>query len=142
MTERRSFLGRLFYAIDILRRLLLNLFFFGFLFLLLAMLVVAAGSRKTVPDGVALVLKPQGTIVEQLSGGDPLQRLLAEQAGAGSLAKETLLKDLVDAIRAGKDDKRVKALYLDLNDLNAAGLTKLRDLRDALDRLPRAAARR
>jgi protease-4 len=85
-----------------------------------------------VPDGAALVLKPEGTIVEQLSGGDPFQRLIAEQAGAGAMAKETLLKDLVDAIRAAKDDKRIKVLYLDLNDLSAAGLTKLRDLGRAL----------
>ncbi len=84
------------------------------------------------PDGAALVLRPQGTIVEQLSAGDPLQRLVAQQAGASTLAKETLLKDLLDAIRAAKDDKRIKVLYLDLNDLGPSGLTKLRDLRAAI----------
>ena len=61
-----------------------------------------------------------------------MQRLVAQPAGAGSVAEETLLKDLLDAIRAAKDDKRIKALYLDLNDLDAAGMTKLRDLRAAL----------
>jgi protease IV len=132
MTERRSFLGRLLLAVDVLRRVILNLLFFGFIFLLLVMFGAALGSRTTVPDGVALVLKPQGTIVEQVSGGDPLQKLVAEQMGAGPAAKETLLKDLLDAIRAGKDDKRVKVLYLDLNDLSSAGMTKLRDLRDAI----------
>jgi protease-4 len=71
-------------------------------------------------------------IVEQLAAGDPVQRLLAETVGAGSVAKETLLKDLLDAIRAAKDDKRIKALYLDADDLSGAGLTKLRDLRAAI----------
>ena len=84
------------------------------------------------PDGAALVVQPQGTIVEQLTGGDPLQRLVAESAGVGSMAKETLLKDLLDAIRAAKDDKRIKALHLDLNDMEGAGMTKLRDLRAAI----------
>jgi protease-4 len=129
MSERRSFLGRILRGVDGLRRFILNVAFFGLLALLIA---AAIGARPKVPDGAALVLRPQGTIVEQLSGGDPLQRLLAQQAGAGSMAKETLLKDLVDAIRAAKEDKRIKLLYLDLNDLGAAGLTKLRDLRAAL----------
>ena len=84
------------------------------------------------PDGAALVVKPQGVIVEQLSAGDPLQRLVAESAGVGSVARETLLKDLLDAIRAAKDDARIKALYLDLDDMSGGGLTKLRDLRGAI----------
>ena len=130
MSERRSFPGRVLHGFDVLRRLILNLVFFGLL--LLVLIALAAGGKPAVPDGAALVLKPQGTIVEQLSGGDPFQRLIAEQAGAGSMAKETLLKDLVDAIHAAKDDKRIKVLYLDLNDLSAAGMTKLRDLRAAL----------
>ncbi|MGE5125252.1 MAG: signal peptide peptidase SppA, partial [Betaproteobacteria bacterium] len=129
MSERRSFLGGLLRGLDGLRRVVLNLVFFG---LLVALVAVALRGRPKVPDGAALVLRPQGTIVEQLSAGDPLQRLVAQQAGASTLAKETLLKDLLDAIRAAKDDKRIKVLYLDLNDLGPSGLTKLRDLRAAI----------
>ena len=127
--DRPSLLTRLFRGLDGLRRFLVNVLFFG----LLAGLVAAAFSaRPKVPDGAALVVKPQGTIVEQLSGGDPLQRLVAEGTGVGSVAKETLLKDLLDAIRSAKDDERIKALYLDLGDMSGAGLTKLRDLRAAI----------
>jgi protease-4 len=129
MSERPSFLRRSWWFLDGLRRVVLNVIFFG---LLLALLALALSGRPRVPASAALVLKPQGTIVEQLSASDPVQRLLAEQAGAGTAAKETLLKDLVDAIRAAKADKRIKALYLDLNDLSGAGMTKLRDLRAAL----------
>jgi protease-4 len=129
MSERRSFFAGLWRAIDGLRRLILSVLVFG----LIAILIGAAlSSRAKVPNGAALVLKPQGTIVEQLSGGDPVQRLVAELAGAGPTAKETLLKDLVDAIRAAKDDKRIKALFLDLDDMGGAGMTKLEDLRAAL----------
>jgi protease-4 len=124
-----SLFTRLLRGLDGLRRFLLNLVFFG---LVAALAIAAWRGRPKVPDGAALVVKPQGTIVEQLSGGDPLQRLAADSAGVGSMARETLLKDLLDAIRAAKDDARIKALYLDLNDLSGAGLTKLRDLRAAI----------
>jgi protease-4 len=126
---RRSLLSRLLRGLDGLRRFLVNVLFFG----LLAGLVAAAlGGRPRVPDGAALVVKPQGVIVEQLSGGDPLQRLVARSAGVASMTRETLLKDLLDAVRAAKDDGRIKALYLDLDNLSGAGLTKLRDLRAAI----------
>jgi hypothetical protein len=85
-----------------------------------------------VPAGAALVVKPRGTIVEQLSAGDPVERLVARSTGMGAMASETLLKDLLDAIRAAKDDKKIKAIYLDTGDMAGAGLTKLRDLRKAL----------
>jgi protease IV len=129
MNDRPSVSVRLFRGLDVLRRFLTNVFFFG---LLVALAIAAWSGRPKVPDGAALVVKPEGTIVEQLSPGDPLERLVAGSAGAGSMAKETLLKDLIDAIRAAKDDKRIKAILLDLNDLSAAGLTKLRDLRGVL----------
>jgi protease-4 len=129
MSERPSLLGRLFRGIDGLRRLLVNVLFFG---LLVGFAVALWQSRPKVPDGAALVIRPQGAIVEQLSAGDPLQRLAAEGAGVGSAAKETLLKDLLDAIRAAKDDRRIKVLYLDLGDMGGTGLSKLRDLRASL----------
>ncbi|MFN8094247.1 MAG: signal peptide peptidase SppA [Vicinamibacteria bacterium] len=123
MSEKRSFLGMLLRAFDALRRLVVNLVFFG----LLAALVVAAWSaRPKVPAGAALVLRPQGTIVEEVAGGGPLERLAAERAGAG--ARETLLRDLLDAVRLAKDDARIKVLFLDLDAMSGAGLTKLRDL--------------
>ncbi len=129
MAERRSLLGRVWRGIDGLRRVILNLLVFG---LPVALAVAAWNARPRLPDGAALVLKPEGTIVEQLTGGDPLQRLVAETTGATPLVKETLLKDLLDAISAAKDDARIKALYLDLGSMSGAGLSKLRDLRAAL----------
>jgi protease-4 len=132
MDDRPSVAARLLHGLDVLRRFLLNLLFFGLLVVLFVFVVVAWAGRPKVPDGSALVVKPEGTIVEQLAPGDPLQQYVAGSAGAGSAAKETLLKDLIDAIRAAKDDGRIKAILLDLDDLSAAGMTKLRDLRVAL----------
>lgn len=126
---RPSLLTRLFRAVDGLRRFLVNVLFFG----LLAGLVIAGLSGRTkVPDGAALVLNPRGTIVEQLSRVDPVERLVAQGTGAGALASETLLKDLLDALRLAKDDARIRAVFLDTNAMAGAGLTKLRDLGAAL----------
>jgi protease-4 len=127
--ESPSLLFRLFRALDGLRRFLLNVLFFG---LLAGLAIAALSGRPKVPDGAALVVKPRGAIVEQLSTVDPVERLLTRSAGVSAMASETLLKDLLDAIRAAKDDKRIKAIYLDLDDMAGAGLTKLRDLRAAL----------
>jgi protease-4 len=127
--ERPSFFVRALRFFDGLRRFLVNVLFFG----LLAGLVIASlGGGPKVPDGAALVLRPRGTIVEQLASVDPVERVVARASGAGAVASETLLKDLLDALRLAKDDKRIKAVYLDTNDMGGAGLTKLRDLRTAL----------
>ena len=130
MSERRSsVLGRALRALDGLRRFVVNLVFFG---LMVAIVVALWSGRPKVPSGAALVLKPEGTIVEQLSSGDPVQRLVAERAAVGSIAKETLLKDLLDAVRLAKDDRRIKAIFLDVDGMAGAGMTKLRDLGAAL----------
>ncbi len=124
-----SLFRRILSGFDGLRRFLVNVLFFG----LLAGLVIASlGGRPKVPDGAALILKPRGTIVEQLSAVDPVERFVSRNTGAGAVASETLLKDLLDALRLAKDDARIKAVYLDTNDMAGAGFTKLRDLRDAL----------
>jgi protease-4 len=129
MNDRPSVLARLLRGLDGLRRFTVNALFFG---ILVGLVIALWSGRPKVPDGAALVVRPQGTIVEQLSPADPVARFLAGSAGAGSIAQETLLKDLLDAISAAKDDDRIKAIFLDTNDLAGAGLTKLRDLRDAL----------
>jgi protease-4 len=127
--DRRSLLVRLYRGLDGLRR-----FTFNVVFLALLVLLVSAlwSGRVKVPDGAALVLNPQGTIVEQLTQVDPFERLLTTASGAESVASETLLKDLVDAIRLAKDDSRIKAIYLDTNRMLSGGYVKLRALRAAL----------
>ncbi len=78
MSDRPSLFVRLFRGLDGLRRFLVNVLFFG---LLVGLAIAAFSGRPKVPDGAALVVQPQGTIVEQLAGGDPLERLVADSAG-------------------------------------------------------------
>lgn len=78
-----------------------------------------------VPQSAALVIAPQGALVEQLAG-DPLQRAFAEASGQGNA--ETLVRDLVDAIEAAKKDERIKVLVLDLGNMAGGGIAKLEEV--------------
>jgi protease-4 len=113
-------------AADVLRKVLhltLLLLVFGLFIRLLSPQI------PVVPQQAALVLAPQGALVEQLSG-DPLDRALAEVYGQGTA--ETLLRDLTDAVRAAQKDQRIKALVLDLGQMSGGGLTKLEELSAAI----------
>jgi len=92
--------------------LLLLLVIFGF--------VVGAlrGSIPKMPNDAALVISPEGEIVEQRSG-DPLELALAEARGLGR--KETTLRDITEAIAAAAADKRIKTLVLDFDSMSGAG---------------------
>ncbi|MCP4661454.1 MAG: signal peptide peptidase SppA [bacterium] len=117
-------------GIDISRRIVLNLLFLFILVVLLAALAVEPAPQ--VPETTALVVAPQGRIVDQLTG-DPTTRAI--QKLTGGEVPETLSKDLVDAILAARDDERVKALLLDLDQMLGAGwgLSKLQDVKAAIN---------
>jgi protease-4 len=113
-------------GLDRLRRALHLLFLLGIFLLLVAALVQ---DQVVVPDATALVIAPQGALVDQMSG-DPLELAIARARGAPS--RETLLKDVIDALRAARDDDRVKVVVLQLDAMTDAGLSKLQELADEL----------
>jgi protease IV len=122
----RAFFSFIFRGLDGLRKvlhLLLLLVIFGF---------VAGALRTsipTLPAKAALVLRPEGAIVEQLSG-DPLERAVAEARGAG--ASETLLRDLTDVIRAAAKDPRIQSIVLDVSAMEGGGQPTLEEFAGAL----------
>lgn len=85
--------------------LLFMLCFFGALFAILS----ARPNPGAVKDG-ALVLRLDGTIVEQASEADPFAAL-----GGSDAPREFQTRDLVRALNAAKGDARVKAVVLDLD---------------------------
>jgi protease-4 len=120
-------LGWLWGGLDALRKvlhLILLLVLFGGLW--------AAFSRSIpyVPDGAALVIAPQGPIVEQLTG-DPIERTVAD--ALRQVPSQTLLRDIVEAIRSASDDSRITALYLDLGGMEGVGVAKLAEITAAID---------
>ena len=103
--------------------LILLLVIFGFL------LAALHTSVPTVPKTAALVIAPEGELVEQLSS-DPLRRAFGQASGGP--APETLLRDVIDAIEAAKSDERIKLIVLDLGNLETSGLSKLQEIGAAL----------
>jgi protease IV len=113
-------------GIDVVRKflhLVLLLIIFGFI------LGAWRVSVPYVPSKAALVVAPEGDIVDQLSG-DPIERAIAEAQGADR--SETLLWDLVDAIRAAAKDDRIELLVLDLEYMTGAGQATLEEVARAL----------
>lgn len=116
--------------LDRLRRGLHLLFLLLFGVFFVAMMAALIPETVVVPESAALVLVPEGTLVDQLSG-DPLERALGELQGNGE--QETLLKDLIDAVRHARDDDRIEALFLELDGMAASGLSKLQELADEIE---------
>lgn len=129
--EKKSFIERLhplWFGINLFRLVVLNVVFFVLLIIVLGLLL--SHPRPQVPASTVLVVKPEGSIVEQLSTGN-LGNAAGKVIGMG-VSPETLLKDLVDSIDFAREDNRVKGLLLDLNEMGSSGLTKLEDIKDAI----------
>ncbi|MDH3588339.1 MAG: signal peptide peptidase SppA [Gammaproteobacteria bacterium] len=97
------------------------------LMLLVFAAIVAAMSQRTppVPRSAALVLSPAGQIVEQLYG-DPIEQAFEEFSGQER--PQTSIRELTDALRAAREDDRVKAIFLQLDNIVSADLSKLQVL--------------
>ncbi|HNS28833.1 MAG TPA: signal peptide peptidase SppA, partial [Steroidobacteraceae bacterium] len=122
----RAFFGALWRGLDGLRK------FLHLVLLLLLFGIVVGALRTTIPvlpSKAALVIRPEGQIVEQLTG-DPFER--AVERLQGGLRSETLLWDLTDAITAARDDARIGALVLDLDRFTGAGQPTMQELTAAI----------
>ena len=123
----RSFFGYVLRGLDGLRKvlhLLLLLLIFGF--------VVGAlrTSIPRLPAKAALLVQPEGEIVEQ-AAGDPFERAVAEARGLGN--DETPLRDLTDVIDAARSDARIQALVLDFDAMSGGGQPTLDEFARAVD---------
>lgn len=127
--RRRGFFSRLLGALDLFRRLVVNLVFL-FVVVLVIVALVSGEGVPVVPEKAALVFAPEGDLVEQLTG-DPVERALAKLTD--SEVPEVLLWDVLDALEAAREDDRIQALYLDLDGLGGAGLPALREVREEIE---------
>ncbi|MCW8985325.1 MAG: signal peptide peptidase SppA [Thermoanaerobaculales bacterium] len=127
MKKVKAFFASMWRGIDAARRVFVNLIFVALVIVLL--IFVFSDDAPDIADGTALIIAPKGQLVEQLTG-QSFQRAVDEARGA--VPPETLLKDVIDAIEAGKDDDRVQALVLNLSAFGGARMTKLQDVRDAI----------
>jgi protease IV len=126
MRTLRMILWGLWRGLDGLRKflhLLVLLVIFGFI------IGALHSATPNVPAKAALLIAPEGEIVEQLSG-DAIQRAVQEARGQGR--PETPLWDLTDSIRAAAKDKRIPVIAIDLEKFDGAGLPVLEELAKAL----------
>src|ERR1700685_1269791 len=113
-----GFFGLVWRILDGIRRtlhLVLLLVIFGFI------LAALHTSIPIVPHTAALVIAPEGELVEQLAS-DPVRRAFGQASGGP--APETLLRDVIDAIGSAKSDSRIKLIVLDLGNLSSSGLSQ------------------
>ena len=97
-------------------------------FLIVAGVLVSGGAKLTVPDKAALVIAPEGTIVEQTTQSAPFEALI----GGDDIAGETRYQDLIDVLTTAKDDARIPVIVLDLEHLGGISAAHLSGLGDAL----------
>ncbi len=124
--------GALWRGLNTLRRILHLVLLLAIFGVLMAGLV---GTPVRVPATGALLLDPEGELVEQLTG-DPIERALGELQGNG--VRQVLVRDLVDSLDAAAGDDRIKAVVMRLELLEANGLPKLQAVATALDKVREA----
>lgn len=113
------------------RSVILNLVF---IFLVLIVFASLSGSPELVVENdSALLLEPDGIIVEQLSYTNPLDSFVNEAAGA-TVIGEVLLQDLIDAIGYAQEDARISSIILNTDKLAGGGFSHLQDIGAALRR--------
>jgi protease-4 len=109
--------------------LLLLLLFFGALFALLSV-----RPNPSLPASGALVLKLDGTIVEQPADADPVAVL----SGNGPATREYRLRDLIRALRFAATDSSVKTVVLDLDRFSGGGQAAISEAGEAIDAVRRS----
>lgn len=138
MTTERSAPARFFIGlwrlVDGARKVVLNLVFLLILFFVVTAVLDSGESLIIQPD-TALVLRPQGDVVEEYSG-TPLDQALEQVTEAGR--SETRLRDLTDAIRRAADDDHIVRLVIDPSGLTGIGLASLYELEAAISQFKAA----
>ena len=112
-------------AFDTVRRVIIN----GLFLLIVLLLIIGLFSRReSVPSNAALILNPKGDIVEQLSvPGSGLTPL------SFATPRQTRLRDLLRVIHTAKNDKRIRLMALDLDDMGHSSLADLQAIRRAIE---------
>lgn len=114
------------------RKLFLNIIFIV-IFIAFISVFLKDDNKITVPTGSALVLKLSGNLVIEKEAVDPFTEFMEEAFEQEDDNPEILLQDVLLTIENAKQDRRIKALVLDLHGLGSAGLDKLEQIAVALE---------
>ena len=116
-------------TVNFTRRLVFNLLFLLVLALLLSAML-GGGRLAPLDNRTTLVFAPQGSLVEQYRC-DPLSRSLARMSKSTD-CRELRMRDVLRALEAARNDKRIERVALFLDDLQPSGFVSTRDLATAL----------
>lgn len=128
----KSLFVGLWNALNFSRKLFLNIIFIV-IFLAFISIFLKDNNKITVPNNSALVLKLVGNLVIEKEGVDPFTEFMEEAFEQEDDNPEVLLQDVLLTIENAKQDRRIKALVLDLHGLGSAGLDKLEQIAVALE---------
>ena len=94
----------------------------------------AKAPAHNVPDGAALLINPNGVLVEQAMPVDPVETAFKNAYGIDEPG-EIEVGEMIRAIRAAAKDERIKGIVLDLADLQISSIaaSKTHDIGDALE---------
>ncbi len=136
MNERKPLLFRIFgwiwRAAVVIYRTTIILGVAGFLLML--WFAFHGGAPVAVKDHVALVIDPDGELVDQ---ENPTGRELLEKFRHG-MPSQTSVRDMVEAIDDAAKDPRIAAAVLKLDDMSAAGMPQLEEIAAAVARFRKA----
>lgn len=110
-----------------------NIIFIVIVIGLIAIIGSAGDDKVRVPKESVLMLNLSGNLVIEKRGVDPFEQFMQEAFEQRNDNPEVLMQDVLLAIENAKQDKRIKALVLDLHGLRSAGLDKLQQVAAALD---------
>ncbi|MAI41748.1 MAG: signal peptide peptidase SppA [Gammaproteobacteria bacterium] len=123
--EPMIFLRRFWDLISGIKNAIGNIFFL--LVIMFLFFAIFPSERLPVGSGIALVINPKGSIVEQKSLVNPLDDLMS-----GNRTSEVVLRDVLVAISSAKSDEKIKVLVLDLSKLGDVAIGQLEEIGMAL----------
>jgi protease-4 len=122
------FFGAIWRGLDGFRKIL-HLLLLLFIFLVFFG-ALSGGPPQLMPQSAALVVQPVGQLVEQIAG-DPYDRAVAELFD--DPPPQTLVSDVIEALRHASTDDRIEVVHLELSALGRSGLSKLQRIAAAME---------
>lgn len=134
MSALKSGAKKFYDGVNMVRWVISNTLFFGFLaflMLVLGLLAFVMFQSPTLQKNTTLVVNFEGNVVEQYSASS-MGRALRRMAGAES-AHEQRLFDVIAAIGFAKSDPNITQLYIKTDGMNKIGLAQAREIVRAIE---------
>lgn len=123
-----KFFGYLWRMIERLVKAVQVIFFLFIVVFFVAVFTGMSGVAVSVPDKAALIIAPDGMLVEQQAGETLDVALSRMQGGVG----QTAVRDVVESLRRAAADDRIAAVVLAPDYLTGGGLSKLQEVAAAV----------